>query len=77
MKGYEPINGKIINFLDITNDGLVIGESPNKRSSKLLDKVLYEAGGFSLSISTLFYPSFLVYFSSISTILVNLLSQHS
>lgn len=43
LEGYKPISNDEINFLDITNDGLMLGQSPNLRSSTLLDDVFVKA----------------------------------
>lgn len=43
LKGYKPIRGDEINFLDVTNDGLMLGQSPNKRSCNFLDGVFADA----------------------------------
>lgn len=37
MKGFEPVNIDKLNFLDITNDGLIIGQSPNGNMKEFID----------------------------------------
>lgn len=46
ISGYEPIHGSEMNFLDITNNGLFLGQSPNERSMNLVDELIAEAKSF-------------------------------
>lgn len=43
LADYKPIRENEVNFLDVTNDGLVIGISPNRRSNRFLSKIFAEA----------------------------------
>lgn len=43
MDGFIPVKPDEINFLDVTNDGLVVGRSPNGESEQFVDYVVEKA----------------------------------
>lgn len=43
IEGFEPVHEKALKFLDVTNDGLALGESPNGNRTLFLENMVQEA----------------------------------
>lgn len=43
IDGFQPVNDKEINFLDITNDGLKVGVNPRQSAMELWSQLVKQA----------------------------------
>lgn len=43
IKGFKPVSANEINFLNITNEGLIMGKSPYNERIQFIDYVIKEA----------------------------------
>lgn len=42
-KGYHPVCGRQVNFLDITNDAMIPGVSPKKETNRFWNRIIQKA----------------------------------